>query len=32
MRWAEGTEVDLAKVLPEIKAEIKFERENDERN
>jgi G2/mitotic-specific cyclin 2 len=29
MRWKEGTDVDLANALPEIKAEIKFEREGE---
>jgi len=27
MRWDEGTDVNLANAVPEIKAEIKFERE-----
>jgi hypothetical protein len=29
MRWEEGTDVDLASALPEIKAEIRFERESE---
>jgi G2/mitotic-specific cyclin 1/2 len=29
MRWEEGTDVNLADALPEIKAEIRFERENE---
>ena len=29
MRWEEGANVDLAKALPEIKAEIGIERERE---
>jgi G2/mitotic-specific cyclin 1/2 len=30
VRWEEGTDVSLANALPEIKAEIRFERECEE--
>lgn len=29
-RWAEGTQVDLSKELPRMKAEIRVERETEE--